>query len=68
MGVVADEYGESDDEVIADPAFLQSVLQTLPGVDPQSEAVQQAMSELTQQKSSSSEEKKDGSSSKKQDS
>ena len=52
--VVGDGFGDSDDEVITDPEFLQSVLQTLPGVDPQSEAVQQAMNELTQQRSSSS--------------
>ena len=66
LKIAADAYGDSDDEVIADPAFLESVLQTLPGVDPQSEAVQQAMSELTQQKNSDEkkDEKKDGNSSK----
>lgn len=31
-----------------DPAFLQSVLQELPGVDPQSPAIQSAMGQLTQ--------------------
>ena len=65
--IEADGYGDSDDEVMADPAFLQSVLQTLPGVDPQSEAVQQAMNELTQQ-GSSSKEKKEDSKSKKEES
>ena len=55
-----DAYEESDDEVINDPEFLQSVLRTLPGVDPQSEAVQQAMNELTQSKSTSSDKKSDG--------
>lgn len=30
-----------------DPAFLQSVLENLPGVDPQSEAVRSAMGTLT---------------------
>ena len=30
-------------EVMNDPAFLQSVLETLPGVDPQSEAVRSAV-------------------------
>uniref|UniRef100_T1ISP0 26S proteasome non-ATPase regulatory subunit 4 n=1 Tax=Strigamia maritima TaxID=126957 RepID=T1ISP0_STRMM len=48
----ADEKrGDNDDysEVMNDPAFLQSVLETLPGVDPQSEAVRNAMGTLTQQ-------------------
>ncbi|KAL5022296.1 hypothetical protein ScPMuIL_001451 [Solemya velum] len=42
--------GEDEDysEVMNDPAFLQSVLENLPGVDPQSEAIQKAMSSLTQ--------------------
>ena len=34
--------------MINDPAFLQSVLEGLPGVDPQSEAIRQAMGQLTQ--------------------
>jgi len=34
---------QDDPEVMNDPAFLQSVLQNLPGVDPQSEAVRDAM-------------------------
>merc|ERR1711970_371731 len=34
---------QDDTEVMNDPAFLQSVLQNLPGVDPQSEAVRDAM-------------------------
>ena len=34
---------EDYSEVMNDPAFLQSVLQNLPGVDPQSEAVKNAM-------------------------
>ena len=63
-----DSYGDSDDEVMADPAFLQSVLQTLPGVDPQSAAVQQAVSELTQQRASSNNEKKEDSSKKEENS
>merc|ERR1712183_1264576 len=39
------DVDEKDDysEVMNDPAFLQSVLQNLPGVDPQSEAVRNAM-------------------------
>ena len=39
---------EDYSEVINDPAFLQSVLENLPGVDPQSEAIRQAMGSLTQ--------------------
>jgi len=34
---------QDDPEVMNDPAFLQSILQNLPGVDPQSEAVRDAM-------------------------
>lgn len=33
-------------EVMNDPEFLQSVLENLPGVDPQSEAVRQAVGSL----------------------
>ena len=42
-----------------DPDFLQSVLENLPGVDPQSEAIQNAMSSLTQKDGAKKEEKKD---------
>merc|ERR1712142_1166754 len=38
-----DKKNEDESEVMNDPAFLQSVLQNLPGVDPQSEAVRDAM-------------------------
>merc|ERR1711939_636632 len=38
-----DEKDEDYSEVMNDPAFLQSVLQNLPGVDPQSEAVRNAV-------------------------
>ncbi|KAK9869353.1 hypothetical protein WA026_003110 [Henosepilachna vigintioctopunctata] len=44
---------EGDDdytEVMNDPAFLQSVLENLPGVDPQSEAVRQAVGSLKEKK------------------
>lgn len=34
---------------MADPAFLESVLQNLPGVDPQSQVVKEAVGSLTQQ-------------------
>jgi len=44
-------------EVMNDPAFLQSVLQNLPGVDPNSEAVKSAMGAIQQDESEK--EKKD---------
>lgn len=34
------------DEVISDPEFLQSVLENLPGVDPQSETIRDAVGSL----------------------
>ena len=49
------EEDEDYSEVISDPAFLQSVLEGLPGVDPDSEAIRSAMGQLTQK----DEEKKD---------
>merc|ERR1712218_286438 len=42
-----DKADEDYSEAMNDPAFLQSVLESLPGVDPQSEAVRQAMGALT---------------------
>jgi len=56
MDVDSKEGGEDYSEVMNDPAFLQSVLQNLPGVDPQSEAVRNAMGALKDDKS----EKKEG--------
>lgn len=38
------------DEVISDPDFLQSVLENLPGVDPQSEAIRSAVDSLNKDK------------------
>ena len=35
-------------EVMADPEFLQQVLSTLPGVDPNSEAIRNVVGTLTQ--------------------
>jgi len=52
----ADESMDVDDkdqdysEVMNDPAFLQSVLQNLPGVDPDSEAVRAAMGAMKDEK------------------
>jgi len=53
------EVDEKEDysEVINDPAFLQSVLQNLPGVDPQSEAVKNAVGAMKEEKKK--EDKKD---------
>ena len=42
-----DEDDEDYDEVINDPEFVQSVLENLPGVDPQSEDIRYAMGQLT---------------------
>lgn len=46
--VVQDEAESEDYEMIRDPAFLLYVLENLPGVDPQSETVRNALGELTQ--------------------
>ena len=45
---VAEDEEEMDD-IVNDPEFLQNVLEGLPGVDPQSEAIQTAMGQLQQQ-------------------
>ncbi|GIY70442.1 26S proteasome non-ATPase regulatory subunit 4 [Caerostris extrusa] len=58
-----DEKDQSKDEeedlreVMDDPEFLQSVLRNLPGVDPQSEVIRNAVSETKEKKSSKKEEK-----------
>lgn len=44
------EGDEDYSEVMNDPAFLQSVLENLPGVDPQSEAIRQAVGNLKDKK------------------
>lgn len=48
---------EVDDEVITDPDFLQSVLESLPGVDPQSEAVRDAVGSLKDNKKTNDKDK-----------
>ncbi|KAI5635447.1 von willebrand factor type A domain-containing protein [Phthorimaea operculella] len=54
---VSEEYAE----VMNDPAFLQSVLENLPGVDPQSEAIRNAMSTIKKDKDEKDDkESKDG--------
>eukprot|EP00092_Neocalanus_flemingeri_P021502 GFUD01023316.1.p1 GENE.GFUD01023316.1~~GFUD01023316.1.p1 ORF type:complete len:373 (+),score=162.03 GFUD01023316.1:59-1177(+) len=49
---------EDYSEVMNDPAFLQSVLQNLPGVDPQSEAVRNAMGAMKDEKKDEKKEEK----------
>ncbi|XP_043188416.1 26S proteasome non-ATPase regulatory subunit 4-like [Amphibalanus amphitrite] len=53
--------GDDDDylEVVSDPAFLQSVLENLPGVDPQSEDVRRAMGNIARQQPPPKEDDKD---------
>jgi len=46
------DVDEDYNEVITDPAFLQSVLENLPGVDPQSEAIRGAVDSLNKEKKS----------------
>merc|ERR1719347_1510162 len=45
-----DDKDQDYSEVMNDPAFLQSVLQNLPGVDPDSEAVRAAMGAMKDDK------------------
>lgn len=53
-----DVEGDEDySEVMNDPAFLQSVLENLPGVDPQSEAIRQAVGSLKDKKKDDKDEK-----------
>ncbi len=46
------EVDEDYNVVLTDPAFLQSVLENLPGVDPQSDAVRDAVGSLKKDKKS----------------
>lgn len=52
------EGDEDYSEVMNDPAFLQSVLENLPGVDPQSEAIRQAVGNLKDNKKKDEKEEK----------
>lgn len=45
-----DEQAMDVDDVITDPEFLQSVLENLPGVDPQSETIRDAVGSLSKDK------------------
>merc|ERR1711892_515261 len=53
-----DTKEEDYSEAMNDPAFLQSVLQNLPGVDPQSEAVRNAMGAMKEDKGEKKEDDK----------
>merc|ERR1712106_232404 len=53
-----DTKEEDYSEAMNDPAFLQSVLQNLPGVDPQSEAVRNAMGAMKEDKEEKKEDDK----------
>lgn len=53
-----DDKDQDYSEVMNDPAFLQSVLQNLPGVDPQSEAVRNAMGAMKDTKKDDKDDKK----------
>lgn len=50
------EVDEDINEVITDPEFLQSVLENLPGVDPHSEAIRDAVGSLNKDKKQSDKE------------
>ena len=50
---------EDDYDVMQDPEFLQSVLENLPGVDPNNEAIRNAMGSLASQASKDSKDKKE---------
>lgn len=50
---------EDDYDVMQDPEFLQSVLENLPGVDPNNEAIRNAMGSLASQASKESKDKKE---------
>merc|ERR1712093_856272 len=49
---------EDDSQLVTDPAFLQSVLQNLPGVDPNSDAVKEALSEKKEDENKDKDESK----------
>uniref|UniRef100_A0A8C3FS13 Proteasome 26S subunit ubiquitin receptor, non-ATPase 4 n=1 Tax=Chrysemys picta bellii TaxID=8478 RepID=A0A8C3FS13_CHRPI len=50
---------EDDYDVMQDPEFLQSVLENLPGVDPNNEAIRNAMGSLASQASKENKDKKE---------
>ncbi|XP_046874833.1 26S proteasome non-ATPase regulatory subunit 4-like isoform X1 [Hypomesus transpacificus] len=57
---IAESAKEEDDyDVMQDPEFLQSVLENLPGVDPNNEAIRNAMGSLASQTGNKPDSKKD---------
>ena len=52
-----DKKEDNYDDVMNDPAFLQSVLEGLPGVDPESDAIKNAMDTITQKDSGKKDDK-----------
>lgn len=58
-GAKASEAMDVDQADVEDPAFLQSVLESLPGVDPQSEAVKSAIGSASAAKKDEDKKKKD---------
>ncbi|EMP27976.1 26S proteasome non-ATPase regulatory subunit 4 [Chelonia mydas] len=54
-----DVQEEDDYDVMQDPEFLQSVLENLPGVDPNNEAIRNAMGSLASQASKENKDKKE---------
>lgn len=59
MPSVVIEQEEDDYDVMQDPDFLQSVLENLPGVDPNNEAIRNAMGSLASQTGNKPDGKKD---------
>ncbi|XP_063054675.1 26S proteasome non-ATPase regulatory subunit 4-like isoform X2 [Engraulis encrasicolus] len=59
-GAAAEETKDEEDyDVMQDPEFLQSVLENLPGVDPNNEAIRNAMGSLASQTGPKPDNKKD---------
>ncbi len=57
-----DDDDEDYSEAINDPAFVQGVLESLPGVDPQSDDIRSAMNAITGQGAAAGSSSNDGSS------
>ena len=55
----AKQQGGDFSEVMSDPAFLQDVLQSLPGVDPDSDVVKEAVKKATKNKEDKDGDKKE---------
>ncbi|TSO05461.1 26S proteasome non-ATPase regulatory subunit 4 [Bagarius yarrelli] len=59
IGTAESAKEEDDYDVMQDPEFLQSVLENLPGVDPNNEAIRNAMGSLASQSGTKPDNKKD---------